>query len=100
MSHDSKAKGTVTKFLYDWKLKLAIASAIIVPTTVATGNFFKMEMRLNEKNQLTENRISKLELDSERNFADKPSMVKLQTDVTQLRVDTAEIKALLKRKLQ
>lgn len=91
---------TVTRFLYDWKLKLAILSAIIVPSVTATGSFYKMEIRLNEKNQQTENRISKLEVDAMRNYADKPTMVKLQDDVTRLREDTAEIKALLKRRLR
>lgn len=101
MSQEShKPKGQVTQFLYDWKLKLAILTAIVVPSVTATGAFYKMETRLNEKNFQTENRISKLEVDTVRNFADKPTMVKLQDDVAKLREDTSEIKALLKRKLR
>lgn len=100
MSQEIKAKGHVTQFLYDWKLKLAILSAIVIPTVTATGSFYKMEARLNEKNYQTENRISKLELDSERNFADKHTMLKLQEDVAKSREDIAEIKTLLKRRLQ
>jgi hypothetical protein len=99
MSQDHK-QSKVTTFLYDWKLKLAILTAIVIPTITATGSYYKLEIRLNEKNQQTENRISKLELDASKNFADKPSMVKLQDDVTKLREDTAEIKAILKRKLR
>lgn len=101
MSHELKPKGSaVTQFLYDWKLKLAILSAIVIPSVTATGSFYKMEMRFNEKNQQTEDRINRLEVDTVRNYADKPTMVKLQDDVTKLREDTAEIKALLKRKLR
>lgn len=101
MAQDNhKPKSSVTQFLYDWKLKLAILSAIVVPTVTATGSFYKMEIRFNEKNALTEEKIKNLELDVQRNFADKPTMVRLQDDVTKLREDTAEIKALLKRKLR
>lgn len=100
MSNDNKSKSQTTQFLYDWKLKIGILFAIIVPSVTATGSFYKMQIRLDEKNQQTENRISKLELDSERNFADKPTMLKLQDDVVKLREDTAEIKVLLKRKLR
>lgn len=101
MSHEPKSKGSqVTQFLYDWKLKIAILSAILVPTVTATASFYKMEIRFNEKNSLTEDKIRSLEVDMARNFADKPTMIKLQDDVTKLREDTAEIKALLKRKLR
>jgi len=101
MAHENpKSKSQVTQFLYDWKLKLAILSAIVVPSVTATGSFYKMEIRFNEKNAQTEEKIKNLELDVARNFADKPTMVKIQDDVTKLREDTAEIKALLKRKLR
>lgn len=101
-SENTKLKpGTqVSQFLYDWKLKLAILSAVVIPSVTATGSFYKMEIRLNEKNQQTESRISRLELDTQRTFADKPTLTKLQDDVAKLREDTAEIKALLKHKLR
>ncbi len=101
MAHESKSKSNpVTQFLYDWKLKLAILSAIVIPSVTATASFYKMEIRFNDKNQQTEDRINKLEVDTVRNYADKPTMIRLQDDVTKLREDTAEIKALLKRKLR
>lgn len=100
MSHELKHKSQVTQFLYDWKLKLAILTAIVVPTVTATGSFYKMQIQFNEKSTETEKKIKDLELEVNKNFADKPTMVKLQEDVTKLREDTAEIKALLKRKLR
>lgn len=89
-----------TKFLYDWKLKLGILLAILTPAVTATGSFYRLEIRLNEKNQQTENRINKLELDAERNFATKQTMDKLSGDVSNMRDDLIEIKTLLKRKLR
>lgn len=98
---DSKENASpVSKFLYDWKLKLAILSAIVVPSVSATGSFYKMELRLTEQNQQTELKIRSIELDTAKNFADKQAVLKLQEDVAKLREDTAEIKAMLKRSLR
>lgn len=89
-----------SKFLYDWKLKLGILAAIVTPSVTATAAFFKLELRLNEKTYQVENRVNKIELDAERNFADKKTMQELSGDVRALREDMVEIKTLLKKKLK
>lgn len=89
-----------TSFLYDWKLKLGILAAIVMPTVTATAAFYKLEARLNEKSFQTENRINKVELDVERNFADKRTVDDMHKDINKMQNDITEIKTLLKRRFK
>lgn len=85
--------------LRSWKLKLALLAAIVAPSVTATGAYYKLQIQLTEKNQQTENRISGLELQSVKNFADKPTMDDMRRNVEHMQQDIAEIKTILRNKL-
>ena len=85
--------------LRSWKLKLALLAAVVMPSVTATGAYYKLQIQLTEKNQQTENRVSDLELRTHENFADKPTMDQLRTNVEQMRNDITEIKTILRNKL-
>ena len=86
--------------LKNWKLKLGILFAIISPTVTGTAAYYKLQIQLNEKNQQTEERVSRLELDTTKNFADKGTMESMRRDVNEMRNDITEIKTLLRKKLR
>lgn len=86
-------------FLSNWKTKLALLSAIVIPTATATGSFYKLQLNLAEKQSVTDKRISDVELSAERNFADKHTMDKMRDDVSKIHEDVSEIKTLLKNRL-
>lgn len=77
-----------------WKLRIALISAIVIPTVTATGAFYDLHTKLAEK----DTKIVDLELRVNQNFADKPTMKKVQEDVQEIKSGIVEIKTLLKRR--
>lgn len=94
------SKVTETSLLANWKLKLGILMAIVSPTVTGTAAYYKLQIQLDGKNQQTLEKVNKLELDAERNFASKQTMEKIKEDVSKMKEDLVEIKTLLKRKLR
>lgn len=93
-------KSTESDLLKNWKLKLGLLMAIISPSVAATGAYYKLQINLSERNQVTESKVKDLELQVERNFASKQTMDKVQNDISGLKNDMTEIKVLLQRKLK
>lgn len=86
--------------LKTWHLKLALLGMIITPAITATGAYYGLQNKIqSDKAEITE-RVSKLELDSEKNFADKASLRSVDTRMQHMEVDLAEIKTLLKNRLR
>lgn len=81
-------------FLNVWKLRIALLSAIIIPTVTATGAFYDLKAKIQEK----DTKIVDLELKITKNFADKPTMQKVQDDLQEVKSGIVEIKTLLKRR--
>lgn len=92
-----KAESAILK---NWKAKLALLSAIVVPTVSATGAFFGLKTEMVEKEAAINSRISSVELRTEQNFADKPSMNKMQDNLQHLRDDVSDMKNDLKTLLR
>ncbi len=83
--------------LESWSIKLALLTAITLPTITATGAYFKLDSKIQEKEALVTQRVTTLELDSSRSFADKADLKEMQLDIKQMREDIVEIKTMLKR---
>jgi hypothetical protein len=92
---------TETKFLENWKAKLAVLSAIVLPTITATGAFYDLKASITEKETVVNQRISALELETTKTFADKESIKDLRTEMKEMRADfnkdLNEIKTLIIR---
>ncbi len=78
------------KFIDNWRTKLALLAAIIVPTISATGAYYKLDSKIDE-------RTSVLELTSTKNFAEKQDLKEIQNDIKDMHSDIVEIKTILKR---
>ena len=86
--------------LTNWKLKIAILLAVISPTVTGTAAYYKLQIQLEDKNQITLEKVSQLELQAEKNFASKSTMESIKGDVSEMKQDLIEIKTLLKHKLR
>lgn len=93
-------KSAETNILTNWKLKLGILFAVISPTVTGTAAYYNLQIKLDEKNQITQEKINQLELRTEKNFASKETMEKIRDDMNRVKEDIVEIKVLLKRKLK
>jgi hypothetical protein len=84
-------------FLESWTLKITIVTAIITPTAAAVSAYFKLDTKIQEREAVVVQRISAIELDSNRSFADKSELKEMQKDIKEMRSDISEIKVLMKR---
>lgn len=82
-------------FLKNWHLKLAIIGALVMPAITATGAFYDLKAKMQEKDAAVSAKISALELSSTKEFADKNTLKEVQEDVKRMRDDVTEIKTLL-----
>ena len=85
-------------FLKSWKVKLGLLTAIIIPTITATGAFYDLKASILEKEQAVNARISAVELQTEKNFADKTALQDMRNDIKEIRGEVSEIKTILIRK--
>lgn len=93
-------KSAEQNFLKHWHLKLVVLAAIVTPTVTATGAYYGIRERAAADKMEVSDRVSKLELDVQRNFADKPSMEQLDQRTRRMETDITEIKTILKTKLR
>lgn len=75
--------------LKNWKAKIALIAAVVVPSVTATGAFYKTK-------EDVVSRISAVELRTEQNFADKTTMNRMQDNIQHLRDDLGDVKSDLK----
>lgn len=89
---------TELKLLQKWQVRLAAVMAIILPTIAVTTAFSDVKNSIDIKDAAVNARISEVQLQVEKNFADKPTMNQIQKDIQVLRENMVEIKTLLKRR--
>lgn len=87
-----------TDLLKNWKLKLAILAAIVVPTITATGAFYDLKAKIVEKEVAVNDRINSLELQNQKNFVDKDTVKEIRSDIKEMRSEITEIKNILIRR--
>lgn len=98
MSDNTKSKELV--ILKNWHLKLLILAGILAPAVSGMSAYFGIKERaLLDKVEITK-RLSDLELEVNKNYADKASIQSIDTRVRRMELDLAEIKFLLKSKLK
>jgi hypothetical protein len=86
------------KLLERWTLWVGLLSAIVVPTVTATGAYFKLDSKIQEREAIVTERISSLELQTTKSFAEKNDLKEIREDIKQLRNDVTEIKTMLQRR--
>lgn len=86
--------------LKNWKLKLGLLAAIVIPTITATGAFYDVKAKIQEKDAAVAAKIADLELKSMKEFVDKDTVKEIQEDLKTLRTDVTEIKTLIKQRLR
>lgn len=89
-----------TKILYDWKLKLGILVAIASPAITGTAAYYKLKIDINDVSRVSDSRSTEVELNTEKNYASKNAVEKVQSDISQMKQDLVEIKTILQRKLK
>lgn len=93
-------ESTAFRILKAWHLYMACAIAFITPVVTATGAYYGLrEKALADKAEVTE-RVSKLELDAAKTFADKTALENLDARTQRMQNDITEIKTILKSKLR
>lgn len=83
--------------LKNWKLKLGLLAAIVVPSVTATGAFYDLKAKIVEKETAVHLRMNEIELTNQRNFADKDTIKEIRSDIKDMRSDISEIKTLIIR---
>ncbi len=73
-------------------------ATIVVPTVTATGAFYDLKAKITEKENAVNSRISDIELNNEKNFADKDTIKDIRNDIKDMRSEVSEIKMLIIRK--
>lgn len=94
MSQDFKKELTI---LESWKLKLAIVSAIVFPTITATGAFYGLKSEMKDQQAIVQNKISQIELQSQREFVDKETVKDLRGDMKMMQRSIDELKEIMLR---
>lgn len=79
-------------------MKLGVLFGIVMPTLTASGAYWGVKLQIEEKNRQVSDRVSKIELDNEKNFADKDSLQGLTREVQSIHDDVIQIKALLQKR--
>lgn len=72
--------------------------AIVLPTVTATGAFYDLKAKIVEKEVAVNERISDIELNTQRNFADKDTIRDMRNDIKDMRNEMSEIKTLIIRR--
>lgn len=85
-----------TKVLQKWHVMIAVLLGIASPCITATGAYWGLKLQIEEKDRAVSDRINKVELSNQKNFADKGSLDDLSTEVKHMHDDVLEIKTLLK----
>ena len=81
--------------LSNWKAKLAILTAIVFPTVTATGAFYGLKANMADTEYSLTQKINNVQLEVEKNFADKRSLDEIKSDIKEIQRD---IKLLLLKK--
>lgn len=92
MLHEHKKELTV---LESWKLKIAVISAIVFPTITATGAFYGLKSEIKDNQVQVQEKISRLELQSQREFVDKDTVRDLRGDMKQMQRSIDELKEIM-----
>lgn len=92
MSQELKKEITV---LESWKLKLAVAGAIIFPTITATGAFYGLKSEIKDQQVAVQSKISALELQSQKEFVDKETVKDLRSDIKTMQSSINELKNIM-----
>lgn len=83
-----------------WQLKLAILTAIIVPSITGSSAYYGLQEKMNSNRAYTDQRLSTLELKLSDGFADKSSFQRIDERTQKIEKDIVEIKTLLKQRFR
>lgn len=93
-------KNMESAILKNWHIKILVLTGIVAPVMTATGAYFGIKVKMAEDKQEISERVSKIELESTRSFADKTSLQNLDVRMQKMENDITEIKTILKNKLR
>jgi hypothetical protein len=96
MTHKPSSESPEVKVLQKWHITLAVIVGIAAPCITATGAYWGLKLQIEEKHRAVSDRISKVELDTEKDFANKTTLDDLSTEVKHMHDDVLEIKTFLK----
>lgn len=77
-------------------LKILVLAGIVTPCLTASGAYWGLKLQIEQKDFQISERVSRVELENTKNFADKQSLQSLTQEVKQIHDDVTEIKAILK----
>ncbi len=80
------------KILSRWKLIFEV----LAPLVLVVGLYYGLKTDIVASQTQMSERISAVELQSEKSFADKQSLSDIRKDITDIKLDVKEIKTLLK----
>lgn len=86
------------RLLRSWKLRIALLLAIITPTIAATGSFYSLKLDAKDREAKMNERVSSLELNSEKQFADKDDLREMRNDIKDIRNQVSDVKDILLRR--
>jgi len=89
------SKSSENEILSGWKLKLGLITMLLVPTITATGAFYDLKSKITEREIAVNQKISDLELSTQKTFADKEALKEMRSDIKEMRSEMAEIKTLI-----
>lgn len=75
---------------------MLVAGGIITPCVTATGAYYGLKMKMEEKDRVVSERVTKVEIDAAEKFVKKDDFKDLNTEVKSMHDDVTEIKAILK----
>lgn len=84
-----------TSVLKSIQLKIAILVGLATPVVAVAGAFYGLKIQMEEKDRQVSDRIGLVELNNEKNFADKSSLKELQQELRATHDDVITIKAML-----
>lgn len=89
-----------TSLLRNWRVKIALLMAIIMPTITATGAYYDLKNRVDQVDSRGSERVTKLELQLNQQFVDKATLQDVQAELRSTHDDVIQIKTFLSRKLK
>lgn len=84
--------------LSSWKLKLALLMAIVTPTVGMTGAYWKIKGDVLEARASADARLSAVELNTQKSFAEKSDLKDMQREISAMHDDIIDIKSILKQR--
>lgn len=86
-----------TKIMRGWRLKISLLMAIITPTIAVVGSFYSIKLDARDRDAAMSQRVSALELNTQKQFADKDELKEIRKDIHSLDDKVTGIQDLLLR---